>query len=798
MRKIFLLLFAMILSLAAMAQLNPYAYGLSSNWNPTTQTLTVNFKLNAHPNLDVTANGNGTGIQIFAVDRDNNNKMYYIHGIPAAEIKKKIDSDDLDYSVKIPINERSIEPDECLPKGKNLTFAVRVQGVNSKNKTVPGTPVYTGNRPFSPHGVAVNNCQDSQDFGAVYVTECTNGISNNATWGWLSEKGKSLLKYTPRLTYSNQSYRKTDFKDRTTQKLEPHRVRVSEDGRIFVSSYNRVEKNNSMPNQVAVWEYKNGTFTPLIYHNSANTGGVAANRLCGMDVKGSGNNLKLLLCFLDETDSNGAWANSFYVIEYSGTNLQTKTHKLRYRPNGSSLNDHTNWNNPTSEQGALEVVRYRSYNCYYDGFVNIAYAGANKDDIIMAIDYFYGIDYNARMFYFKSPTLNKLDDKTTPNSTQIINNRDHWYGGAGLLRYVYNGDEYALSGRAQFGQYNGDGTNTENSGRIQAYKVSGTSIANSATSAYSKSDLKTLKIINDIALDCANNVYAVSFTDGANSTTGGSGNLLAYAMPYSGTVTTYCPTSNTDDKEYFQLPAVVELNQDLSTDDLQQLNKNHPYDCGCDINVNLVRPLRGGMYNTICLPFDLNVNNLATNHPYYNATVLAFDGATISTINDESVLELNFVSTDGVINHSTPYLIRPQSDISSDVRFDNITLQPVHAFLASEYLVTRNDINYLGVMGKGGFSFDPNEEIVLILVSDNRLAQLSSGGTIDGFRGFFYFQKSLISEGTVVRLAERKDTPTSLIDAQVKTIDIQKFLRDGRVYIRVGESLYNMDGVKVE
>ena len=120
------------------------------------------------------------------------------------------------------------------------------------------------------------------------------------------------------------------------------------------------------------------------------------------------------------------------------------------------------------------------------------------------------------------------------------------------------------------------------------------------------------------------------------------------------------------------------------------------------------------------------------------------------------------------------------------------------AFLASDYLVTNNNINYLGIMGGGTFTFDPNEEIVLVLVNDNRLAQLSSGGTIKGFRGLFYFDKSVIPEGTVVRLAERKDTPTSLIDAQVKTIDIQKFLRDGRVYIRVGESLYNMDGVKVE
>lgn len=776
MKKISLLLFAMILSLAAMAQLNPYAYGLSSDWDAKNQTLTVDFKLNAKAKK----------IEIFAVDRSNSNKRYKIHEITSP-------GNTLDYSIPIHINGKD-KDGTCLPVGKNLTFAVKVDG---DTRNTPGTPVYTGNRPFSPHGVAVNNCQNSQDFGAVYVTECTNGISGNATWGWLSEKGKSLLKYTPRLTYSNQSYRKTDFKDRTNKNLEPHRVRVSEDGRIFVSSYNRVEKNNSMQNQVAVWEYKNGTFTPLIYHNSANTGGLSANRLCGMDVKGSGNNLKLLLCFLDESDTGGQWANSLYVIEYSGTNLQTKTHKLRYRPDGSTSN-HTNGLNPWSEQGALEVVRLNSFNCYYDGFVNIAYAGQNKNDIVMAIDYFYGYDYNARMFYFQNPTLQSVGDKTSPNYAQAVNQTDHYYGGAGLLMYKYNNVEYALSGRAQYGQYNGDGTNTENSGRIQAYKVSGTSIANSATSAYSKSDLKTLKIINDIALDCANNVYAVSFTDGANSTTGGSGNLLAYAMPYSGTVTTYCPTSNTDDKEYFQLPAVVELNQDLDTDALQQLNKNHPNDCGCDINVNLVRPLRGGMYNTICLPFDLDVKTLDSNHPYYNATVLAFAGATISTINNESVLELNFVSTNGVINHSTPYLIRPQSDISSGVRFDNITLQPVQAFLASDYLVTNNNINYLGIMGGGTFTFDPNEEIVLVLVNDNRLAQLSSGGTIKGFRGFFYFQKSVISEGTVVRLAERKDTPTSLIDAQVKTIDIQKFLRDGRVYIRVGESLYNMDGVKVE
>ena len=784
MKKISTLLFTAIVSLAAMAQLNPYAYNLSSNWDATKQILTVNFKLNAHPNLDVTANGNGTGIQIFAVDRDNNNKMYYIHGIPAAEIRKKIDSDDLDYSVDIHINGRSIEPNECLPKGKNLTFAVRVQGVNSKNKTVPGTPVYTGNRPYSPHGIAVNNNQNSQDFGSIYVTECTNGISNNNTWGWLSDKGRSLLEYNPRLEYSNFYRKSSNFSERNLawnsdgsyksggNLLEPHRVVISDDGRIFVSSYNQ----NGSNDKIAVWEFNRQTkqYTPLIYHNTA-----YGDRVVAMDIKGTtATGLKMILAFF-EVNTDGK--RGYYIYEYTisgNTGSATATvigQKCQYVP---SNGDGTQYQRI---QDLLKESVNLHYFCYTDGFTDIAYGAKDPTTVYIGIDYFVNTNFRTSLVYFNNGTYNYHN---TTNAGQR-------YGGGGLVTYKgANGEDLIAMGRCQLGN------NTEDDGRIQVYALNSSNVPSDIRYTI---PTKTKNVVNDIAIDCANNLYAVSFTDNAaTKAPSGTGRLLAVAMPYSGTVTTYCPTSNTDDKEYFQLPAIVELNQDLDTDALQQLNKNHPNDCGCDIDVNLVRPLRGGMYNTICLPFDLDVKELDSNHPYYNATVLAFDGATISTINDESVLELNFVSTDGVINHSTPYLIRPQSDISSGVRFDNITLQPVHAFLASEYLVPRNDINYLGVMGKGGFSFDPNEEIVLVLVNDNRLAQLSSGGTIDGFRGFFYFQKSLISEGTVVRLAERKDTPTSLIDAQVKTIDIQKFLRDGRVYIRVGESLYNMDGVKVE
>ena len=173
MKKISLLLFATIFGLTAMAGLNPYAYGLSSSWNAKTQILTVDFKLN----------DKAKKIEIYAVDPNNKNTKYKIHEISSP-------GNTLDYSIPIHINGKD-KDGTCLPVGKNLTFAVKVDGTAI---TTPGTPVYTSNRPFSPHGVAVNNHQDSQDFGAVYVTECTNGVSDDATWGWLSDKGKSVFK----------------------------------------------------------------------------------------------------------------------------------------------------------------------------------------------------------------------------------------------------------------------------------------------------------------------------------------------------------------------------------------------------------------------------------------------------------------------------------------------------------------------------------------------------------------------------------------------------------------------------
>ena len=801
MKKLLFILSALLISMlgwaASKTTLNPYAYDLKVNsWNNETQQLVVSFKLNAAPNKDVSANNNKRGIQIYAYEPSNPSVKYCIYQVPGDVITNNTN---LQYTCTIPMDgmskENEVELRRRLPEGKDLTWEVRVQGVNRANVGTPqNIELNNLSRPYSCHGIAVQNCQDAPDFGSIYVTEASNGASG--VWQWITNanKGGSLLKYNPRLDEEPIAYKKSsDFSLRNgSTLLEPHRVRISDDGRIFVSSYNK--NVTASQKQIDVWEFKqnpNGThtYTPIIYHNyTAN--GVYGDRVCGMDVKGEGANLKLLLCFLDEYD--GTWANSFQAYEYnigslaSGASTNTGTQKWRYRPDGQTSDKAAG--EVATPQGVIEHARNRNWYFYSDGFTNISYGAKNKNDILFAVDYFQGSWFNANIVYFKDGATSPTGYQVAENPTGNQNVENHIYGGAGMLPYLDGNTEYIISGRARYHGYETNPSvqkvNEENDGRIHMYPLESTKVSATARNNYSL-NVPTRAIVNDMAMDHAHNLYAVSFTDGTNEV--GSGRIVAIALPYDGETVTAAPNS----EQKFQFNPVT-----LSDRDSDVNNKCKGQQCSVYLN----RPMRANMYNTICLPFDLDVKKLATNHPYYNATVLAFDGVTISTSNNESVLELNFVSTNGVIEKNKPYLIKinSQDDITDEVPFDNVTLQQVGNFNDEKYRDTQDAITYLGIIGKVTLKLDDPDEIVLILVNDNRLAQLSSGGDLLGFRGIFYFDKSVIPAGTVVKIAEREDTTTGLLDAQGQTVDVNKFLQEGRVYIRVGESLYTLDGQKVE
>jgi hypothetical protein len=228
---------------------------------------------------------------------------------------------------------------------------------------------------------------------------------------------------------------------------------------------------------------------------------------------------------------------------------------------------------------------------------------------------------------------------------------------------------------------------------------------------------------------------------------------------------------------------------------------------GCAID--LYRPLQGGEFNTICLPFTLDLTALPEGHPLKNATLKQYTELRLNTVGGEKVLELVFDDVEPkIIAANQPYIIQPENDngIPHIISFDGPLVLTSTTGDAITWSDTEDDKTY-SITHQGIVPFqyvepkkDPNtgEILTLMLVADNRLAAMARGGNMLGFRGYFQLNTPL-PRGMQTRITSSKDAPTNTtIVVDGKKVNVEKFLREGRVYIRVGESLYNMDGVKVE
>lgn len=927
MKKLLLVLSAIFVSVMGWAttRLNPYAYNLKTvNWDPVVQELIVSFTVNAHPNTNQYKKDgvatNETGIQIHLVDPNNPSEKYYVYPVPAQIILDHISEDNYNYQCTIPITGKDIQTGTVIPSNKQLTWAVTVQGVNSTNKSKPAVvdeDISGSYRPYSCHGIDINNCQNSTDFGSIYVTEASAGAAG--VWKWISDKnkGRALLKYNPRLEEPIAYKKSSDFSLRNgSTLLEPHRVRISDDGRIFVSSYNK--NVTASQKQIDVWEFKqnsNGThtYTPIIYHNyTAN--GVYGDRVCGMDVKGEGANLKLLLCFLDEYDGN--YANSFQAYEYnigslaSGASTNTGTQKWRYRPVGNTYDKSAG--EEATPQGVIERARNDNWYFYSDGFTNISYGAKNKNDILFAVDYFQGSWFNANIVYFKNGATSPTGFQVAENPTGNQNVEHHYYGGAGMLPYLDGNTEYIISGRARYHGYETSPSvqklNEENDGRIHMYPLESGKVSATARNNYSL-NVPTRAIVNDMAMDHAHNLYAVSFTDGTNNV--GSGRIVAIALPYNGTTVTVAPNVNTNKLQYTPVKAnhleyhpyyddntkngnkyqfsFNAVNKPTSTAEIRFYKQESDiltnynnysfcysfpvekytqgtmsviFDASIDdrndktlkdtdgngylnlpageyywticidnriaeehvflperitqdmnayamadvttvygtktlSNVAIYRPMKSSYYNTFCVPFD--VESLAGTC-YEGAELLEFTGVYLNNnVNDESILELQF-SNSGKIVAGVPYLLKPVADINTivplgkEITFHYTDVQDTRHHVVREF--DDNSMTYAALLQRNRI-FTNDGLLYFILVDNNRLAQVLNDGEMLGLRGFFMLAHELPA-GTKVGIAERKPTPTSIIDLNGTQVDVEKFMREGRVYIRVGESLYTLSGERVE
>lgn len=257
------------------------------------------------------------------------------------------------------------------------------------------------------------------------------------------------------------------------------------------------------------------------------------------------------------------------------------------------------------------------------------------------------------------------------------------------------------------------------------------------------------------------------------------------------------------------------ISQDMNIDEMSVAVLDKHVDNGYMVdNIAIYRPMIANYFNTFSLPLTVDLASLPDGHPYKveegGATLLEFRGVSLIPVGGEKVLELQFDKTTTILQDK-PYLFKPKENINMIISLD----APVPIKLGlTDYDPTRVQAHEVGysfddsnVENKATFcamlprlTLNPALEpdaIYLILVDGNRLAKVSARGEMLGLRGVFYLDHKL-SAGTVAKIAERQPITTGLINFNGTQIDVNKFLQEGRVYIRVGDSLYTIDGQKVE
>ena len=959
MKKLLLILSAIFVSVMGWGQ-NPYAYDLRSSVESDGTALTLSYVLNA----------DATDVKMYLLTKDNDgNFTQRVPNWEKADIPTT-KSPNRQTPHKIQLTSADL-PTEA--KGVEISWELVVTGTSPSKPTITTSVSASGARPTCAYGIAVNNNPNHGRFAQMFVTEAfpaskteTDGTHPaRSLWDFYKtfEDGKywsaneqnfaksnTIVEYTPLMEYvcahhkfmhnggrPSYFYRGSIGEDATKRwathaiNYEPNRVKVSEDGRMFVSSFHP-QALCAVYEYVAPYDYYNVVdydYKKDADYNKADAEATPQNRYLttnplmfkrciGMDVKGSGENLTILLCWMDangngskakielweyylgaaERDGKyyvnkpGATPNNYldaFTEEYATVNGQ----KVWYQKKIGDYSDIDRVTNSTYG-GLLYQGFTHKWNSALRGFVDVAYG--ENDDIWIKVDYGSNVSDPAHIIRMSTKKSSETGYFAPEKSTMAQNSDGKgYYGGSGI--YVKNNKLYTGNGSA-----------------ICVYEINANgTLGNEKTDWRLTNTGATTKIgywVTGFAEDHAGNLYAVTGGDANNHTAEKYvANVIGIAMPYSGTNTTisrqifnisdpvsemkYRPVDGKNQYEFtFNVkvpPTAVEIrfydskeemlaggtdyifypfsvcnqgnmsvtfdavkgsltnkeleNTDENKNGILNLPPGEYYWCVCvngiatpasdeecfiperisqdmdayamgDIinpdrtlkDIAIYRPMKSSYYNTFCLPFDVDFSALDDGHPYKveegGATLLEFVGIQLTTLNGETMLELQFNKVSN-LKANLPYLFKPREDVNLIMSLNkSLTISEDYKDVNDDsHKIHKTDDQGNGVLY---WAFLPKRDIeieagdiCLVLVDQNRLAQVASSGTILGLRGIFVLDKPLPA-GTQVGIAERKPTPTSIIDLNGTQVDVEKFMREGRVYIRVGESLYTLSGERVE
>ena len=516
MKKILLLISCLIISVAtafAAAGLNPYAYKLE-----------------------------------YAGQSDNNRKMtvkYWLNA-PAEVVTISLEYDDegakkvATYSGTTKEGENTVTFSTAgLPAKTPISWSITANKSSRAASDLEPIKISKEYHIYCPQGVAVDIDPTSEYFGRILVTESLhkktgasgrNYISSTSATGGTIQAG--IYAFDAQFNLINDKGKPYTGTKNFAQKLgsftsgygnfdgghQPFRLKISDDGRIFVSS------GDIRGQGAVVWECTKdlSTWYPIIRTDNNNdgtgenfnsnyqlldaNGKFYAGFNCSMDVKGSGDNLRLLLYSTDKDGVLNHHIKNFRLDEYPIGNYTGNDFKGTVK-------------NIWATGGAHQYgVVYDNVNVIYD-FEDGYWFGGSR-----------GAENNTTEPNLVHVTANGTVDERSYSSD--------FYGGSGILlhRATYperEGETWLFKGLKgnQFGVW-------------KIYKENG----DTKRSRFWTVPSTLGRNHNAYAIDYAENLYVVGNTNEK---------IVAFSLPYSGTKTTPAKTTfelaAVDDSQTFQV-----------------------------------------------------------------------------------------------------------------------------------------------------------------------------------------------------------------------------------------------------
>lgn len=208
-------------------------------------------------------------------------------------------------------------------------------------------------------------------------------------------------------------------------------------------------------------------------------------------------------------------------------------------------------------------------------------------------------------------------------------------------------------------------------------------------------------------------------------------------------------------------------------------------------NVRVFRTLTSGMYNTLCLPFDVPTLD---GTPLAGAELLELNNVEVRETETTQDISLQFTETSELIA-GMPYLIQPTSDITLPMEFNNVEIATTEGTIDGFDVVTFNGILSPVTLFEG-------DKSVLFLTSNNILAWPNVTANMNGMRA--YFQLTDTEESSPMQMSARisvdRGSTTEDIIVLIPTEPQEtatKIMRNGMIYILRNGEIYTIQGTKV-